>query len=119
MPDFTLDQSIAAPIEKGGGRVDDESELRIMLQRLTRTNHALKRVVLVTGHDLQEPIRTIYAYCERLLADSTAPDALQPILDCVARSREIVQALLSYCVMTGPKEFLRSDTCFGGSVSGD
>jgi light-regulated signal transduction histidine kinase (bacteriophytochrome) len=114
MPDSASSQPARASVEKVDGTVDPETELRITVDRLTRTNDTLKRVVLVTGHDLQEPIRTINAGCEYILEKGAAPVTLESILSGVARLREIVQALLSYCVVTASKEVVWVDTCLEG-----
>jgi light-regulated signal transduction histidine kinase (bacteriophytochrome) len=114
MPDFASSQPVRASEEKIDGMVDCETELRVTVERLTRTNDTLKRVVLVTGHDLQEPIRTINAGCEHILETGAAPVTLESILTGVARLREIVQALLSYCVVTAAKEVAWTDTCLEG-----
>jgi light-regulated signal transduction histidine kinase (bacteriophytochrome) len=114
MPDLPSSQPVRASVERIDGIVDCEAELRMTVDRLTRTNDTLKRVVLVTGHDLQEPIRTINAGCEYILENGAAPPTLESILTGVARLREIVQALLSYCVVTSAKEVAWTDTCLQG-----
>jgi light-regulated signal transduction histidine kinase (bacteriophytochrome) len=114
MPDFASSQPVRASEEKIDGMVDCATELRMTVDRLTRTNDTLKRVVLVTGHDLQEPIRTINASCEYILEKGAAPVTLESIRKSVARLREIVQTLLSYCVVTATKEIAWADTCLQG-----
>jgi light-regulated signal transduction histidine kinase (bacteriophytochrome) len=114
MPDFVSSQPVRASEERSDGMVDYETELRMTVDRLTRTNDTLKRVVLVTGHDLQEPIRTINAGCEYIRDKGAASATIESILTGAARLREIVQALLSYCVVTAAKDIAWTDTCLQG-----
>jgi light-regulated signal transduction histidine kinase (bacteriophytochrome) len=107
MPDSSSSQPVRASVDtQDTGRAN----LRATVERLTRANDDLKRIVLVTGHDMQQPLRTISAACEHLLAEGTPPATLGCVLRSAARVREIVQALLSYCVVTAPQGAVWSDT---------
>jgi light-regulated signal transduction histidine kinase (bacteriophytochrome) len=114
MSDFPYSQSATASVEKLADIAGCETELRLTVDRLTRANDTLKRVVLVTGHDLQEPIRTINDSCEQILEKGAAPATVESILRSVTRLSEIVQALLSYCVVTAAKEVACVGTCLEG-----
>jgi len=114
MPDFASSQRVRASEERIDGMVDCETELRMTVNRLMRTNDTLKRVVLVTRHDLQEPIRTINAGCEHILENGATAATFESILRSTARLSEIIQALLSYCVVIAAKEAAWADTCLEG-----
>lgn len=75
--------------------------LRVTVEELERSNHDLEAFASVASHDLQEPLRKIRAFGERL--ESTAKDSLSPesktylsrILSAAERMQRLIGSLLA------------------------
>jgi PAS domain S-box-containing protein len=90
------------------------TERRLAAQRreLERSNTALNEFAFVASHDLQEPLRKIVSFGERLgatagsMLDENARQYLDRMLDAATRMRTLIQDLLAYSqVATGALPF--------------
>jgi len=80
------------------------AERRLALQRreLERSNAALNEFAFVASHDLQEPLRKIVSFGERLgtsagpLLEGNARQFLDRMLDAATRMRTLINDLLAY-----------------------
>lgn len=97
--------------------VRDLSELRqkeLILEEHTRalelSNRELEEFASIASHDLQEPLRKILAFGDRLMIrcegmlDEKGADYLQRILDTSQRMRQLIDALLNYSRIASKKE---------------
>ena len=89
--------------------VEDVTERRLTERRLAkqrreleRSNAALNEFAFVASHDLQEPLRKIVSFGERLeaaagpLLDENARQYLDKMVDGASRMRTLIQDLLAY-----------------------
>lgn len=73
---------------------------------LQRSNHELEQFASVASHDLQEPLRKIQAFADRLKArcgnqlGEQGLDYLQRILNSAVRMRRLIDELLAYARVT-------------------
>lgn len=95
-----------------------ETDARLADQRreLQRSNAALDEYASIASHDLQEPLRKILTFGERLLATAGPALADEPrqhldrIVEAAARMRILIDDLLEYSqVSTRPTHFTRTD----------
>src|SRR5512142_1674195 len=94
------------------------TERRLAAQRreLQRSNAALNEFAFVASHDLQEPLRKILAFGERLgtsagpLLEGNARQYLERMLNAAARMRALISDLLAYSqVATSSEPFAATD----------
>ena len=85
-------------------------------QELQRSNAALQEFASVASHDLQEPLRKIVSFGERLntvagpLLDGDARHHLERILSAATRMRTLISGLLAYSqVTTRVQPFVATD----------
>ena len=85
-------------------------------QRLEISNRELQEFAYVASHDLQEPLRKIEAFSDRLIRKygKTLPDDGQMFIDrmqnAAGRMRQLINALLSYSRVTTTKNaFVKTD----------
>ena len=116
----------ARVVRHGGGEpavmllaIEDVTERRLTEQRLAaqrreleRSNDALNEFAFVASHDLQEPLRKILSFGERLdastghLLEGNARVYLDRMLNAAGRMRLLISDLLSYSqVVTGVTPF--------------
>jgi signal transduction histidine kinase len=93
-----------------------EERIRITAEELERSNKELESFASIASHDLQEPLRKVQAFGERLkrkLGDSMAEDAqadMQRIQSAAARMQQLIEDLLVYSrVTTKAKPFVEVD----------
>lgn len=82
-----------------------EMALRENAENLTRSNHELRQFAYLASHDLQEPLRKITVFCDRLSAISTnfnGPelDYLERIHKSATRMKQLVKDLLTFSQVT-------------------
>ena len=94
------------------------AERRLAAQRreLQRSNAALNEFAFVASHDLQEPLRKILSFGERLgtsagpVLDGNARQYLERMLGAAARMRALISDLLAYSqVATSDEPFAAAD----------
>ena len=89
-------------------RAHDELELRVQQRtaELSRSNAELQQFAYVASHDLQEPLRKIQAFGDRLginagpTLDERNRDYLQRMLNAASRMSALINALLAYSRVT-------------------
>lgn len=92
-------------------------KLLISRQReLQRSNEELTKFAYVASHDLQEPLRKVQAFGDRLMAryaehlDETGQDYLQRMLHAATRMRRLIDDLLAFSrINTRGDAFIRVD----------
>ncbi|MGI0492092.1 sensor histidine kinase [Alkalinema pantanalense CENA528] len=83
-----------------------EAELRELTERLERSNKELESFAYVSSHDLQEPLRKIQAFGDRLnsrsrhLLDEKSQDYLQRMLNAANRAQVLIDNLLTFSRVT-------------------
>ncbi|HMA64865.1 MAG: sensor histidine kinase [Fibrobacterota bacterium] len=79
-----------------------EDALITQTRRLTQSNAQLKEFVYIASHDLQEPLRKVCAFSERItnkyasVLDETGKDYLNRIVNAGVRMQTLINDLLSY-----------------------
>ncbi|HEY5219969.1 MAG TPA: ATP-binding protein, partial [Gemmatimonadaceae bacterium] len=93
-----------------------EHQLAAQQRELQRSNMALQAFAAVASHDLQEPLRKILAFGERLSAsagpalEGNARGYLERMLNAASRMRSLITDLLAYArVTTRTQPFARVD----------
>ncbi len=87
-------------------QIQDDSDRRRTLEELARSNKELERFATTASHDLQEPLRKITTFAERLEArlddvlDDQARLELGRIHSSAARMKDLTRALLVYSHVT-------------------
>ncbi|MBI5648447.1 MAG: HAMP domain-containing protein [Ignavibacteriae bacterium] len=87
-------------------RVQAEEELRHAAVRLERSNRELQDFASVASHDLQEPLRKVLAFGDRLKRglggqlDERSADHLERMLKAAARMQILINDLLTYSRVT-------------------
>jgi light-regulated signal transduction histidine kinase (bacteriophytochrome) len=87
------------------------TQLALATVELQRSNRELQDFAAIASHDLQEPLRKIQSFGDRLSAtvgpnlDEDASDYLQRMQDAAARMQSLIQDLLAYSrLATRPEE---------------
>jgi PAS domain S-box-containing protein len=93
-----------------------EAALVSLAEELERSNKELEQFAYVVSHDLQEPLRKITAFGDRLLRsssdalDESGRDSLDRMINAANRMKGLIQSLLAYArVATRAKAFERVD----------
>ncbi|HLD65100.1 MAG TPA: PAS domain S-box protein, partial [Pseudomonas sp.] len=99
------DQVIYCVARDISARKAAEQLLQHTLEELERSNHELQQFAFVASHDLQEPLRKIQAFAERLEAGlgELAPqnrDYLQRMSSAAGRMQSLIHDLLLYSRIT-------------------
>jgi signal transduction histidine kinase len=93
-------------------RISLQSTLENKLVELERTNTELEQFAYITSHDLQEPLRKIRAFAERLSVKQSAQltdDAktnIQKINQSASRMQQLINDLLTFSRVTNLKEVI-------------
>lgn len=97
-------------------RKQSEEELAAYAQKLEQSNRELQDFAYVSSHDLQEPLRAIQNFSERLRTkheaslDESGRDYLLRMQNAASRMRVLIQDLLAYSrVTTKARPFLPTD----------
>ncbi len=83
-----------------------EEQRRAFTEKLERSNRELEDFAFVASHDLQEPLRKIHAFGERLAAsagdslDARSRDYLTRMLNAAGRMQLLIDDLLAYSRIT-------------------
>jgi signal transduction histidine kinase len=74
-----------------------EKEVEARTLELIRVNKELESFSYVTSHDLQEPLRKIQMFIDRILNEKEPAEKLLPkISESAARMRQLIQSMLTY-----------------------
>ncbi|MBL8113257.1 MAG: CHASE3 domain-containing protein [Acidobacteria bacterium] len=90
-----------------------EKAVRSLADELARSNRELEQFATVASHDLQEPLRKIQAFGERLQQGSGAAlseqgkDYLRRMLNAAARMRGLIEDLLTFSRVTSKAQPFR------------
>lgn len=97
-------------------RKQAEEQLRLYAERLERSNQELQDFASIAAHDLQEPLRKILTFGDRLAArfapalGEDGRDYLERMLGSARRMRRLIDDLLTYSrVTTQAKPFVPTD----------
>jgi signal transduction histidine kinase len=92
------------------------AELKAYSAKLERSNSELQDFASVASHDLQEPLRKVQAFSDRLRSrcaatiDSQGRDYLDRVQNAAARMQTLINDLLTYCrVATKAQPFVPTD----------
>lgn len=83
-----------------------EESQRLVALELQRSNQELERFAYIASHDLQEPLRKIQAFSDRLIGrftthlDAAALDYLERMRSAAQRMRQLIEDLLSLSRVT-------------------
>lgn len=83
-------------------RLRVEEQLRALAQELQRSNQELQEFAAVASHDLQEPLRKIQAFGDRIanrfdpVLDAEGKDYLGRMMNAAGRMRQLIDDLLSF-----------------------
>ena len=83
-----------------------EQEIRVYMAKLEQSNRDLESFASIASHDLQEPLRKVRAFGERLKVkygdkfDEIGSDYLQRIQSAAQRMQDLVESLLTYSRVT-------------------
>jgi signal transduction histidine kinase len=92
------------------------AELKAYAAKLERSNAELQDFASVASHDLQEPLRKVQAFSDRLRSrcaatiDNQGRDYLDRVQNAAARMQTLINDLLTYCrVATKAQPFVSTD----------
>jgi hypothetical protein len=98
---YPSEEGLAVYFQDVSERRANQEQLKRTLLELSRSNRELEEFAFVASHDLQEPLRKIQAFSERLSARSVGLDAdgrdyLQRMTAAAARMQALIIDLLDY-----------------------
>lgn len=98
------------------GALQDITASRLAKEELERSNRELQDFAFVASHDLQEPLRKIQAFSDRLISrsehlDDQEKDYLQRMQSAAGRMQNLIEDLLRYSrITTQAKAMVSCDT---------
>jgi signal transduction histidine kinase len=101
-----LHQQVEMLNQEVGVRKRAEATLRLYTARLEQSNRDLQDFAYVSSHDLQEPLRKVRAFGDRLRSrygdrlDDQGRDYLERMQNAAARMQILIEALLTYSRLT-------------------
>src|SRR5207302_6440073 len=111
-----LQQAIDDLSGEAADRERATEDLNLMAAELTRSNRQLEQFAYVASHDLQEPLRKIQSFSDRLRSkfgsqlDEQAREYLERMQDAAGRMRRLIDDLLAFSrLTTRPQPFERVD----------
>ena len=118
-----LSDAVSALKEEVDIRTRAELQVEAAAEELRRSNSDLEQFAYVASHDMQEPLRKIQAFGDRLRLkcgsqlDETGLDYLQRMQTAASRMRQLIQDLLNLSrTSSKPMEFVPTD--LGAVVKG-
>ncbi|MCO6057990.1 PAS domain S-box protein [Pseudomonas sp. MOB-449] len=98
---YPSEEGLAVYFRDISARKRTEQELQATLQELERSNRELQEFAFVASHDLQEPLRKIQTFSDRLVArtdrlDEEGRDYLQRMASAASRMQALIIDLLNY-----------------------
>jgi signal transduction histidine kinase len=111
-----IGSAVKGALEKKRSREEKEraeEALRRQTEELARSNKELEQFAYVASHDLQEPLRKIITFGDRLkeqsagVLDEMGRDYLQRMQHAAFRMKQLVEGLLQYATVTAKSENLQ------------
>lgn len=103
---FELTEAVAALRDEIAERIRTEELVHAASRELARSNEELEKFAYVASHDLQEPLRKIQAFGDRLstrfggVLDDLGQDYLHRMMSSAGRMRRLIDDLLSFSRVT-------------------
>lgn len=114
---ITLHHTLNSFVEKQQNAIDNfEKELALRTSKLEASNRELQQFAYIASHDLQEPLRKITAFGDRLVVhagetlDEQSKDYLKRMQSAACRMKQLIEDLLNYSrvtTQTNPFEVVR------------
>ncbi|GAA0845312.1 hypothetical protein GCM10009113_18290 [Marinobacter szutsaonensis] len=102
---YPSDEGLAVYYRSIWERKEAQQKLEAAMAELERSNRELQDFAFVASHDLQEPLRKIQAFSDRLITKSdqfgsTEQDYLNRMQSAAGRMQQLIEDLLSYSRVT-------------------
>lgn len=104
---ITLHHTLNSFVEKQQKAIDTfEKELALRTNKLEASNRELQQFSYIASHDLQEPLRKITAFGDRLVAhageslDEKSKDYLHRMQSAAGRMKQLIEDLMNYSRVT-------------------